>query len=67
MDAEKTPAKTIRETCHPRKAPCPKCGKLGRRKRIQVRRVRSIAFQQELWRVIHYGEYVAKVELPTKS
>ena len=57
---KKTPAKTIRESCHPRKAPCPKCGKLGRRKRIRIRRVRSIAFQQELWREVHYGEYAAK-------
>lgn len=57
---KKTPAKTIRESCHPRKAPCPKCGKFGRRKRIRIRRVRSIAFQQELWREVHYGEYAAK-------
>lgn len=27
-----------------------------------MRRVRSIAFQQELWREIHYGEYAAKCE-----
>ena len=50
------------ETCHPRKAPCTTCGKLGRRKRIRTRLVRSIAFQQELWREVHYGEYVAKCQ-----
>lgn len=33
---------------------------MGRRERIRVRRVRSIAFHQELWREVHYGEYVAK-------
>lgn len=36
------------------------CGKLGRRERIRVRLVRSIASQQELWREVRYGEYVAK-------
>jgi len=60
MDAKNVPSKTILDSCHPRKAPCPKCGQLGRRIRIRVRRVRSIAFQQELWREVHYGEYVAK-------
>lgn len=60
MDAKKVPSKTILDSCHPRKAPCPTCGQLGRRIRIRVRRVRTIAFQQELWREVHYGEYVAK-------
>lgn len=50
------------ESCCPGKAACPTCGKLGRRKRIRVRRVRSLAFQQELWREVHYGEYVAKCQ-----
>lgn len=62
MDANKTPSKTIKEFCHPRKAGCPFCGTLGRRKRIRIRRIRSIAFQQELWREVHYGEYVTKCE-----
>jgi len=59
---KKTTAKTLPETCHPRKAPCPCCGKLGRRKRIRIRLVRSLAFQQVLWREVHYGEYVAKCQ-----
>lgn len=59
---KKTPAKTLPETCHPRKAPCPRCGKLGRRKRIRIRLVRSLAFQQVLWREVHYGEYVANCQ-----
>lgn len=50
------------ESCHPRKAPCPWCGRRGRRVRIRVRLVRSIAFGQELWREVHYGEYAAKCE-----
>jgi hypothetical protein len=58
----KTTAKTIIDSCHPRKAPCPTCGTLGRRKRIRIRLVRSIAFQQELWREVRYGEYVAKCQ-----
>ena len=35
---------------------------MGRRERIRVRKVRSIAFGQELWREVRYGEYVAKCE-----
>jgi hypothetical protein len=27
-----------------------------------MRRIRSIAFQQELWREVHYGEYIAKCQ-----
>jgi len=41
---------------------CPKCGKLGRRKRIRSRKVRSLCYQQELWLEIHYGEYLANCE-----
>ncbi len=59
---KKTPAKNLPETCHPRKAPCPSCGKLGRGKRFRIRLVRSLAFQQVLWREIHDGEYVAKCQ-----
>ncbi len=33
---------------------------MGRRERIRVRTVRSIAFQQELYREVRYGEYIAK-------
>ena len=33
---------------------------MGQRKRIRMRRVCSIAFGQELWREIYYGEYTAK-------
>jgi hypothetical protein len=30
--------------CAPKKAPCPKCGKRGRRKRAVTRRVRTVAY-----------------------
>ncbi len=62
MDAITAPARTVSESCHPRKSSCPTCGKFGRRKRIRIRRVRSIAWRQELWREVHYGEYVAKCQ-----
>ena len=35
---------------------------MGRRKRIRSRLVRSIAFKQERWREIRYGEYVASCQ-----
>ena len=35
---------------------------MGRRKRIRTRRVRSLAWRRELWREVHYGEYVAKCQ-----
>lgn len=41
---------------------CPDCGKLGRRKRVRVRKVRSLRYQEILWLQIHYGEYVAKCD-----
>jgi len=31
--------------CAPKKAPCPKCGKLGKRKRTCTREVRTVAFK----------------------
>src|SRR3954467_5063464 len=31
--------------CAPKKAPCPKCGKHGRRKRTKTRRVRTVAYK----------------------
>ena len=41
---------------------CPSCGRLGRRKRVRTRKVRSLCYQQILWLQIHYGEYVARCE-----
>ena len=41
---------------------CPQCGKLGRRKRIRCRKVRSLCYQREAWLEIHYGEYLANCD-----
>lgn len=41
---------------------CPHCGKLGRRKRVRTRKVRSLCYQEIHWLQIHYGEYVAKCD-----
>jgi hypothetical protein len=49
----------IPRRCAPSKAPCPRCGKLGRRKRTLHRRVRTLAFQVVAFLDITYGEYRA--------
>jgi Transposase len=46
--------------CAPRKAPCPRCGRLARRKRRCHRRVRTIAYKQVAVLDIAYGEYQAR-------
>ena len=51
--------RTIPLRCAPGKAPCPKCGKLGRRKAIHNRTVRTIAYKQVVFLDITYGEYRA--------
>jgi len=45
--------------CAPRKAPCPECGKQGRRKRILTRTVRTVAYKTIAVLEITYGEYTA--------
>jgi transposase-like protein len=42
------------------KAPCPKCGKRGRRKRILTRTVRTVAYKTIAVLRITYGEYSAR-------
>jgi transposase-like protein len=44
----------------PKKAPCPKCGKHGRRKRTFSRRVRTVAFKAIAYLEITCGEYGAR-------
>ena len=44
----------------PKKAPCPRCGKLGRRKRTFTRRVRTVAFKNVAYLEITCGEYAAR-------
>jgi Transposase len=44
----------------PRRAPCPTCGRLGRRKRFLRRRVRTLAYQRVAWLDVTYAEYQAR-------
>src|SRR5438093_4846020 len=44
----------------PRRAPCPRCGRRGRRKRILRRRVRTLAFRRVAWLEVTYAEYRAR-------
>jgi transposase-like protein len=47
--------------CAPKKAPCPKCGKHGRRKRkLPPRRVRTVAYKAVAFLEITCGEYQAR-------
>ena len=46
--------------CAPKKAPCPKCGKRGRRKRTLTRSVRTVAYKAVAFLEITYGEYTAR-------
>jgi transposase-like protein len=58
MDA-KAPTLVIPVRCAPKKAPCPHCGKLGKRKRVLTREVRTIAYKKIAFLKITYGEYAA--------
>src|SRR6476659_8837296 len=51
--------------CAPKKAPCPKCGKRGLRKRIKTRRARTVAYQAIAYLEITYGEYAARCHCRT--
>jgi len=46
--------------CAPKKAPCPKCGKPGRRKRTVTRTVRTVAYEAIAYLEITSGEYAAR-------
>src|SRR4051794_40662457 len=46
--------------CAPKKAPCPKCGKHGHRKRKAVRKVRTVAYKTIAHLEITCGEYAAR-------
>ena len=48
--------------CAPRKAPCPECGKPGRRKRFVTRTVRTVAYKAIAVLEITYGEYAARCD-----
>src|SRR5512147_1716296 len=51
--------------CAPLKAPCPKCGKRGRRKRTLTRTVRTVAYKAVASLEITYGEYQARCDCST--
>jgi hypothetical protein len=44
----------------PKQAPCPTCGRRGRRKRLLKRRVRTLAFQRVAWLDVTYAEYQSR-------
>jgi Transposase len=60
MGTEAPTIVTIPVRCAPKKAPCPTCGQLGRRKRIlPPRRVRTVAYQAIAYLEVTCGEYRA--------
>jgi transposase-like protein len=61
MDA-RAPDRVIPVRCAPKKAPCPSCGKLGRRKRTHQRDVRTIAYKEIVVLRITYGEYESRCD-----
>src|SRR5450755_843811 len=61
MDA-KAPARVIPVCCARKKAPCPTCGKMGRRKRTLSRDVRTIAYKEIVVLRISYGEYESRCQ-----
>lgn len=64
MDAE-APVLVIPIGCAPKKAACPHCGRLGRRKRIVTRTVRTIAYKQIAVLEVTTGEYKAHCDCCT--
>jgi hypothetical protein len=65
MDAEAPTSVVIPVDCAPKKAPCPKCGKRGRRKRTLTRMVRTVAYKAVAHLEITYGEYGARCACST--
>ena len=51
--------------CAPKKAPCPQCGKMGKRKRTCTREVRTVAYKAIAYLKITYGEYTARCQCCT--
>src|SRR5438309_3993506 len=60
METRRPHVRTIPVRCAPAKAPCPNCGKLGRRKATHNRRVRTLAYKQVVVLDVTYGEYRAR-------
>jgi len=51
--------------CATKKAPCPQCGKMGKRKRTCTREVRTVAYKAVAYLKITYGEYTARCQCCT--
>src|SRR4051794_27728157 len=51
--------------CAYKKAPCPRCGKRGRRKRVLTRTVRTVAFKAVAFLEITYGGCAARCRCST--
>jgi transposase-like protein len=60
MESKGSHLRTIPVRCAPSQAPCPTCGKLGRRKATHHRLVRTLAYRQVVFLDITYGEYRAR-------
>ena len=65
MGTEAPTTVVIPVRCAPKKAPCPKCGKRGRRKRTLTRTVRTVAYKAVAYLEITYGEYQARCDCCT--
>lgn len=52
--------KITRIRCAPKLAPCPTCGRRGRRKRLLQRWLRTTAYRQVAWLHVTYAEYQAR-------
>lgn len=65
MDAKAPAVLFIPVNCASKKAPCPKCGKRGKRERTHKRNVRTIAYKQIVYLQITYGEYRARCDCCT--
>jgi hypothetical protein len=60
METRRPHARNITIRCAPSQAPCPTCGKSGRRKQVLRRQVRTIAYKQVAFLDVTYGEYRAR-------
>src|SRR5271157_3805799 len=65
MEMKHRHVRTIPLKCAPSQAPCPTCGKLGKRKDILHRQVRTIAYKQVVCLDITDGEYRARCDCCT--
>jgi transposase-like protein len=60
MGTEAPTTVVIPVRCAPKKAPCPECGRPGRRKRTLTRTVRTVAYKAVAVLEVTYGEYAAR-------